>query len=148
MYHGYFDAIKGISPQALEDFKSLKQEHCAILYPVKDFVSFVVEALVCFICFEFRINSFGYLCHTTKVYESLLKELNGRETVVKPEDAYQYLQRWGFRQADMLKILQKVDEIQSLDEDRKARLITFLKAIKNKSTLDEIKAAFVSTANF
>lgn len=148
MYHSYFDAIKGISPQALEDLKSLKQEHCAILYPVKDFVSFVVETVVCFISFEIRINSFGFLCHTTKVYESLLKELNGREAVVKAEDAYQYLQRWSFRQADMLKILQKVDEIQSLDEDRKSRLITFMKGIKNNATLDEIKAAFVSTANF
>lgn len=37
--HGYFDAIKGISSQALEDLKSQKQEHCAILYSVKDFVS-------------------------------------------------------------------------------------------------------------
>lgn len=37
--HGYFDRIKGISAQALDDFKSLKIEHCSILYPLADFVS-------------------------------------------------------------------------------------------------------------
>lgn len=81
-----------------------------------------------------------------KVHESLLKELNGREAVVKPDDVYTYLQRWGFRQSDMTKILQKVDEIpsDSLNLERKARLSTFLKGIKNKATLDEVKAAFVS----
>lgn len=82
-----------------------------------------------------------------KVYESLLKELNGRDAVVKPDDAYIYLQRWGFRQNDMAKILQKANEIpsDSLNAKRKARLTTFLKGIQNEATLDEIKAAFVST---
>lgn len=37
--HGYFDQIKGISRQALDDLKSLTIEHCAILYPLVDFVS-------------------------------------------------------------------------------------------------------------
>lgn len=84
-----------------------------------------------------------------KVYESLLKELNGRVSNVKPEDQYQYLQRWGFRQSDMDKILQKVNEIPSdrLNTERKARLITFMKGIQNKATLDEIKAALVSTTS-
>lgn len=76
----------------------------------------------------------------------MLKELNGRVAVVRPEDAYTYLQRWGFRQNDMEKILQKANEIpaDSLNTERKARLTTFLKGIQNKATLDEIKAAFVS----
>lgn len=43
--HGYFNAIKCISSQALQDFKSLKQEHCAILYSVRDFVSVIVMAI-------------------------------------------------------------------------------------------------------
>lgn len=76
----------------------------------------------------------------------MLKELNGCDAVVRPEDVYTYLQRWGFRQQDMEKILQKVNGIpsDSLNAERKARLVTFLKGIQNKATLDEIKAAFVS----
>lgn len=80
------------------------------------------------------------------MYESLLKELNGRNVVVKPEDVHQYLQMWGFRQADMTKILEKVQNISSdqLDAERKARLITFLKGTKHEASLDDIKAALVS----
>lgn len=81
-----------------------------------------------------------------KVYESLLKELNGYNVIVKPEDAHQYLQTWGFRQPDMTKILEKVQDIPSdkLDSERKSRLITFMKGTQHQASLDDIKAAFVS----
>lgn len=38
-YHRYFDEIKGISSQALDDLKSLTATHCAFLAPLADFVS-------------------------------------------------------------------------------------------------------------
>lgn len=38
-FHGYFTGIKGISSQALDDFKSLTTHHCAFLYPISNFVS-------------------------------------------------------------------------------------------------------------
>lgn len=42
-FHGYFDRITGISSQALEDFKSLRKQHWALLYPVVNFVSCIFE---------------------------------------------------------------------------------------------------------
>lgn len=54
--HGYFNGIKGVSSQALDDFKSLKIEHCAILYPVVDFVSKFKNILI---CFQTRVNISG-----------------------------------------------------------------------------------------
>lgn len=80
------------------------------------------------------------------MYESLLKELNGLDSIVKPEDQQQYLQRWGIRQNDMADILHRVEMISSsqLNAERKARLVTFLNGTKHEATLDEVKAALVS----
>lgn len=49
----------------------------------------------------------------------------------------------------MADILQRVDEIPShhLDNERKARLVTFLKGTKHEASLNEIKAALVSLLN-
>lgn len=90
------------------------------------------------------------IIYSMKVYESLLKELNGRNVIVEPDDVKEYLQRWGIREADMADILQRVESIPSnqLDNERKARFITFLKGTKHQASLNELKAALVSEMFF
>lgn len=71
--------------------------------------------------------------------------MHGDEVIVKPEDAYQHLQRWGYPQTVHAKIIQRAENIPSdqLDAVRKSRLITFLMMTKHEASLDEINAALV-----
>lgn len=73
--------------------------------------------------------------------------MNGRDVLITTEDWHKYLQTWGFQQSDLDEILKRVDNIPSdkLDSDRKARLLTLLKGTKHEATLDDVKAAHVST---
>lgn len=72
--------------------------------------------------------------------------MNGRNVIIKPEDWQKYLQRWGYQQNDLTEILRRAENIPSdrLDADRKARLITFLKATEHLASLDDVKVALVS----
>lgn len=40
-YEGYFNATTGISTQARDDFRSLRLQHWAYLYPIATFVSWI-----------------------------------------------------------------------------------------------------------
>lgn len=72
--------------------------------------------------------------------------MNGRNTVITPNEWQTYLQRWGYRENDVAEILRRAENIPAdrLDVSRKARLLTFLKAIKHEASLDDVKAALVS----
>lgn len=72
--------------------------------------------------------------------------MNGRNVIVTPDDWQKYLQRWGFRENDLAEILRRAENIPAdrLDAERKARLVTFMKATKHEASLDDVKAALVS----
>lgn len=82
------------------------------------------------------------------MYESALKELNGRNAEIKPDDWQKYLQMWGYRQTDLDVILQRAEKITSdqLNADRRGRLLTLLKATKHEAPLDDVTAAAVSSS--
>lgn len=76
--------------------------------------------------------------------------MNGGNVIITAEDWQKYLQRWGFRENDLAEALRRAENIPSdrLDADRKARLITFMKATKHEASLDDVKAALVSQSFF
>lgn len=79
-----------------------------------------------------------------------MKDLNGSNVVITPDDWQAYLHRWGYQQSDIDEILRRAEKISTdqFNPDRKARLLTLLKGTKHEATMDDVKAALVNIFDF